>query len=417
MKLLFVHQNMPGQYREMIQWLVKDRSHQIAFLTQRKQPPKIDGVQTIVYKPHHIPAKDAYGLSKVWEAATGAGFGAAMAARHLEQTEGFKPDIVIGHVGWGELTFLKEVWPDVPIIGFFEYYYRMDGGIIGFDATEPVSDHTPFLMQARNAVPLANIEVVDLGQCPTLWQQDRFPDSFHDRMYVCHDGIRTDILRPDPKAGLSLGRLDHPLTAADEVVTYVARNLETTRGFHMMMRALPDILAARPKARVLILGGNDVSYGGKSPHPGGLRAQMEQEVGDRVDWSRVHFLGQIPYRDFQRLIQISRCHIYLTMPFVLSWSLMEAMSMQATIVASDVAPVREVITHGETGLLVDFHDPAALAAQVVDVLADRAAYAHLGPAARMHVMDQYDFQTKCLPVHIDKINGLVPQAKRMELPA
>lgn len=417
MKLLFVHQNMPGQYREMIQWLVKHQSHEIAFLTQRKNAPQFDGVRTIIYKPHHVPAKDAYGLSKVWEAATGAGFGAAMAARQLEKNEGFKPDIVIGHIGWGELTFFKEVWPDVPIIGFFEYFYRMTGGIVGFDPSEPVSDHAPFLMQARNAVPLANIEVTDLGQCPTLWQRDRFPQSFHDRMYVCHDGIRTDTLRPDPQAKLSLGRLKHPLTVEDEIVTYVARNLETTRGFHVFMRALPGMLQARPNARVLVLGGNDVSYGGKSPHPGGLRAQMEEEVGDQVDWSRVHFLGNIPYPDFQRLVQISSCHIYLTMPFVLSWSLMEAMSMQATIVASDVLPVREVITHGETGLLVDFHNSQALCDQVVDVLENREDYAHLGPAARRHIVETYDFETRCLPVHLSKINELVPVAKRTDIPA
>jgi glycosyltransferase involved in cell wall biosynthesis len=416
-KLLFVHQNMPGQYREMIAWLVKHQKHEIAFLTQRKPPPKIDGVRTVVYKPHHVPAKDSYGLSKVWEAATGAGFGAAMAARHLERDQGFKPDIVIGHVGWGELTFFKEVWPDVPIIGFFEYFYRMTGGIVGFDPSEPVTEHSPFLMQARNSVPLANIETVDLGQCPTIWQRDRFPESFHDRMYVCHDGIRTDLLRPDPQATVTLGRLDRPVTAEDEVVTYVSRNLETTRGFHVFMRALPGILDARPNARVLVVGGTEVSYGGENKHPGGLRGQMEAEVGDRLDWSRLHFLGRIPYDDFKRVIQISRCHIYMTMPFVLSWSLMEAMSMQATIVASDVEPVREVITHDKTGMLVDFHNPAALCDQVVDVLTSPRAYAHLGPAARRHVVSNYDFETQCLPVHMARINSLLPASRHMNLPA
>ena len=416
MKLLFVHQNMPGQYREFIQWLVQHQNHEIAFLTQRRNAPQIEGVRTVVYKPHHVPGETAYGLSKVWEEATGAGFGAAMAARALEREQGFKPDIVIGHVGWGELTFLKQIWADVPIIGFFEYYYNLEGGIVGFDPEQPVSDHAPFLLQARNAVPLANIQTVDLGQCPTFWQRDRFPASFHDKMYVCHDGIRTERLVANTEATLHLGRMDRPLTRDDEVITYVARNLETTRGFHVLMRALPEILAQRPKARILILGGNDVSYGGKSDHPGGLRAKMEAEVGAKVDWSRVHFLGQVPYPDFINLVQLSRCHIYLTMPFVLSWSLMEAMSMQATIVASDTAPVREVITHAETGRLVDFHDPSALAREVVDVLANPQDHSHLGAAARAHVIETYDFATRCLPEHMRRINGLVPAAKRMDLP-
>lgn len=407
---------MPGQYRELVQWLAASGTHHIHFLTQRKNSAAIRGVETHIYKPHRTPTKDSYGLSKVWEEATGAGFGAAMAAKELETARGFKPDIVIGHVGWGELTFFKQIWPDVPIIGFFEFYYNIAGGLVGFDTSDQVSEHTPFLMQARNAVPLANIETVDQGHCPTAWQRDQFPDSFRNRMYVCHDGIRTDKLLPNPKVTLGLGRLGRELTRKDEVVTYVARNLEKARGFHIFMRALPRILKDRPNARVLIIGGNDTSYGGKSKHPGGLRAEMEAEVGKNVDWDRVHFLGQVPYPDYQKIIQLSRCHIYLTMPFVLSWSLLESMSMGAVVVASDVAPVREAISDGETGLLVDFFDPDALAGRVVDVLSRPEDFAHLGRAARNHVAEKYDFLTKCLPEHIAQINALVPAAKRIEMP-
>ena len=416
MNFLFVHQNMPGQYRELVQWLATQQTHKIHFLTQRKNAPKIPGVKTQLYKPHRTPTPESYGLSRVWEEATGAGFGAAMAAKQIEIQEGFKPDIIIGHVGWGELTFFKQIWPEVPIIGFFEFYYNITGGTVGFDPADPPSQHAPFLMHARNAIPLANIETVDQGHCPTIWQRDRFPTSFHDRMYVCHDGIRTDRLLPNPKVKLGLGRVGRQMTRDDEIITYVARNLEKTRGYHILMRALPRILTERPNARVLIVGGNDTSYGGKSKHPGGLRAEMEAEVGKGVDWDRVHFLGQVPYPDYQKLVQISRCHIYLTMPFVLSWSLLESMSMGATIVASDVAPVREAITHGENGLLVDFFDHDALAAQVIDVVKRPKDFEHLGVAARKHVVEKYDFLTKCLPEHIAQINALVPSEKQIKIP-
>ncbi|MFK7942482.1 MAG: glycosyltransferase [Paracoccaceae bacterium] len=408
---------MPGQYREIIGWLGARPDCNIAFLTQRNPAPELTGVRTVVYKPHRVPGEQAYGLSKIWEAAAGAGFGAVNAARALERDHGFKPDIIVGHTGWGELTFFKQLWPNVPIIGYFEYYYRMQGGSIGFDPSEPVNDDTPFLLQARNSVPLANIEIVDLGQCPTVWQRDRFPTSFHDRMYTCHDGIRCDTLRPDPDVTLELGRLEKPLSREDEVVTYVARNLETMRGFHILMRALPQILRERPAARVVIVGGQEVSYGGKSNHPGGLRAKMEAEVGADLDWSRLHFLGRVPYEHFKSIVQISRCHLYLSMPFVLSWSLMEAMSMQATIVASDVASVREMITHGETGMLVDFHQPDALATQVIDVLKNPQEHTHLGPAARAFVKDRHDFFTQCLPEHMRRINALLPREKQVEIPA
>jgi glycosyltransferase involved in cell wall biosynthesis len=405
---------MPGQYRELIQWLSAQGGHQILFLTQRRDV-KLPGVQTVPYKPFRTPAKDAFGLSKDWEAAAGAGLGAAMAARDLEREHGFKPDIIIGHTGWGELLFMKDVWPDVPVIGFFEYYYRTSGGLVGFDPENPPNDQAGFFATARNAVPNAAIEAVDLGHVPTYWQRDRFPESFHDRMYVCHDGIRTDRLQPDAAASISLGRLKQPLAREDEVITYVARNMERARGFHIMMRALPQIQAQRPNARILMIGGNETSYGAESKHPGGLRGEMEAELGDRVDWSRVHFLGKVPYDDLCTIIRLSRCHIYLTMPFVLSWSLLESMALQATVVAADVAPVREAVTHGETGMLVDFFSPQALADQVSDVLANPAAYAHLGPAARAHVVERYDFLTRCLPEHIARINDLVPAAKRITL--
>ncbi|QUJ76079.1 glycosyltransferase family 4 protein [Sulfitobacter albidus] len=417
MNILFVHQNMPGQYRELVVWLAQQGGHRIYFLTQRQNPPKIKGVEARIYKPHHKPKSDAYGLSKVWEESTGAGFGAVQAAAKIEREENFTPDIIVGHVGWGELTFFKQLWADVPIVGFFEYYYRLHGGPVNFDAEEPVNAHTPFLLQARNATPAANLMTVDRGLSPTRWQRDCFPPEFHDKIYVCHDGIRTDKLVPDASASLSLGRLDRPITRDDEIVTYMARNLERMRGFHQFMRALPDIMDARPNARVLIIGGNETSYGAKNKSPGGLRGEMEAEVGDRVDWSRVHFLGQVPFDSYQKIIQISRCHIYLTMPFVLSWSLLETMSMQATIVASDVAPVREAVTHGETGLLVDYFDPKAIAAQVVEVLERPEDFAHLGVAARQHVIKEYDFLTKCLPEHIAEMNALLPADRQITPPA
>lgn len=415
MKLLFVHQNMPGQYRELVQWLAAQDGHEIVFLTQRVKHPQFSGVRTVVYATHHKAAADAYGLSKTWETAAGNGFGAVQALKKIVAA-GFIPDIVIGHVGWGEMTFFREVLPDTPMIGFFEYFYSVRGGPVGFDPEVEISDHAPYIMHGHNVVPLMNIEAVDLGHSPTQWQRDRFPASFHDRIYVCHDGIRTDKLRPNSNASVSLGRIGRPLTAKDEVVTYMARNLETTRGFHQFMRALPHIQKARPNARILVIGGNEVSYGGKSEHPRGLRGQMEAEVGHLLDWDRLHFLGQVPYGDYQQIVRISTCHVYLTMPFVLSWSLLESMSMGATIVASDVAPVREAMTHGKTGLLVDFFDPEALAAQVVDVLARPVDFEHLGAAARQHVIANYDFLTVCLPEHIRQINALVPDHVRMPVP-
>jgi len=416
MKILFVHQNMPGQYRELLDWLAAQGGHELVFLTQRKNAPKVKGVKIRLYEPHHKPRSQVYGLSKTWEQATGTGYGVALAAQALERDEGFVPDLILGHTGWGELLFLKQVWPDVPILGFFELFYRLKGGIIGFDPSLPVAEEKPFTLEARNVIPYTSLHNVDLGHCPTQWQTDTFPEIFHDKFYTCHDGIRTDLLHPNPNASVKLGRLEQPLTRQDEVFTFMARNLEYARGFHVFMKALPRILAARPNARVVVIGGDDVSYGRESEHPEGLRAELTEQLGDSVDWSRVHFIGQVPYASFCNIVQLSRCHIALTMPFVMSWSLLESMAMQATIITSDVAPVREAISHGETGLLVDFFDHEALADQVIDVLANPETYAHLGPAARAHVVEKYDFLSHCLPEHIRRMNSLVPADRQIAVP-
>lgn len=409
MNILFVHQNMPGQYREILAWLAAQNEHRIVFLTQREKVQPVAGVTIARYRPHHRAAKEGYALSRHFEDCMGAAFGALLACRTMRE-QGFRPDIVIGHVGWGELTFVKQVWPDVPILGYWEYYFLAQGGSVGFDPEFAPGDAIAQITHARNAINHLCLPDIDLGQCPTEWQMATYPEAFRAKSYICHDGVRTDLLGPDPAASVGLNRLGRPVTRSDELFTYMARNMEPTRGFHIFMRALPAILEARPQARALIIGGSEVSYSPDSGEQGGYRGEMERELGDRVDWSRVHFLGRVPYGDFRRVIQVSRCHIYLTVPFVLSWSLMEAMAIGATVVASDTAPVREVVAPGRTGLLVDFLKPEALAAQVIEVLERPEDFAGLGPAARAHVVEAYDFRNRTLAVHLEKINSLVPRA-------
>jgi glycosyltransferase involved in cell wall biosynthesis len=415
MKLLFIHQNVPGQYRELVQWLAAQGGHEIVFLTQRRDPPPLPGVRVVQYKTHHKAPKEAYALTRYLEDCHGAGYAVAQVCKRLE-ADGFRPDIVLGHVGWGELTFLKQVWPDVPLIGYFEYFYLSQGGVVGFDPEFPPNDGVEFIMHARNALNYMNIGTCDLGQTPTKWQHQTYPADMGAKIYTCHDGIRTEKLSANPDVKLSLGRVDPDLTREDEIFTYTSRNMEPTRGFHKFARALPHILEARPNARVLIVGGNGTSYGRESTAVGGYRGEMEAEIGDRVDWDRVHFLGRLPYEEYVKVTQIGRCAIHLSYPFVLSWSLLESMAMEATMIASDTAPIREVIEHGKNGLLVDFHDHEALAAQVIEVLEKPEKFAHIGKAARAHIVKNYDFETVCLRQHIEKINSLVPKSKRMKLP-
>jgi glycosyltransferase involved in cell wall biosynthesis len=247
-----------------------------------------------------------------------------------------------------------------------------------------------------------------MGISPTGFQADTFPAAFRDRISVIHDGIDTDHVRPDAGARFTLpdGRV---LTRDDEVVTFVNRNLEPYRGYHVFMRALPRLLRERPNAQVLIVGGDEVSYGSKPPKGQTWKQIFIDEVRGQIaddDWARVHFLGRVPYTVFVPLLQVSRVHVYLTYPFVLSWSLFEAMSAGAAIVASNTAPVREAIAEGKTGLLVDFFDRDALVGQVCRLMEDSRLRDRLGQAARAHVRAQYDLRRICLPQQLDWIARL-----------
>ncbi len=255
-------------------------------------------------------------------------------------------------------------------------------------------------------------EIADAGISPTAWQAGTYPQPFRNKISVIHDGIDTGIVVPDSSARMRLNSAggEVSITGNDEVITFVNRNLEPYRGYHIFMRVLPELLRRRPKARVMIVGGSNVSYGAKPPDGKTWKQIFSDEVRGRIsdaDWSRVHFLGNIRYEYFLTLLQLSTVHVYLTYPFVLSWSLLEAMSAGCAIVGSDTAPVREVVQNGETGILVDFFDRSALVEGVCTLLDDPKRREILGKAARAFAIERYDLHTVCLPRQIEWIGELV----------
>jgi glycosyltransferase involved in cell wall biosynthesis len=317
---------------------------------------------------------------------------------------GFIPDVMLGHNGWGELWYLKEVFPDTPLIGYFEFFYRLHGADVGFEPGPPLIFDVGPRIRTKNLGNLLALDAVDYGQCPTKWQKSRYPKEYQSKLHIVHEGIDTQIVLPDKTARFAIPNTDIELTADDEVVTYVARNLEPYRGFPSFMRSLPAVLAQRPKAHVLVVGGDETSYGPKPTNGKTFRAQMLEELGETIDLKRVHFLGKVPYSSFVRILQVSTVHVYLTYPFVLSWSMLEAMSAGCVIVGSRTQPVEEVIRDGENGLLVDIFSPEEIACRVVAVLADRDAYAALGQNARKTIVENYDLRTICLPAQLRLLN-------------
>jgi glycosyltransferase involved in cell wall biosynthesis len=409
MKLLFIHQNYPAQFKQLAPALAS-AGHEVVALTLKQHPsPMLDGVRLVVYRISRGSTSGVHPWIGDLESKAIRGEAAYRAMLALRE-QGFVPDAVIAHPGWGESLFVKQVWPRTRLGIYCEYFYKPDGADVGFDPEFGNRETgNACRVQLKNVNNLLHFEIADAGLSPTHFQADSFPYPFRQQISVTHDGIDTGRVAPDPNVRLRLGdRL--VLSRDDEVLTFVNRNLEPYRGYHVFMRALPEVLRARPRARVLIVGGDSVSYGARAPEGSTWKQIFIDEVRPRIpdaDWARVHFLGHLSYEHFVSLLQLSTVHVYLTYPFVLSWSLLEAMSAGCSIVASDTSPVREAITHDLTGRLVPFLDPDALASAIVDLLGDATARARLGTNARALARDRYDLQRVCLPAQLDWLARLV----------
>ena len=405
MKFLFAHQNFPGQYLHIVRYL-HAHGHDVRFITQRRDR-EVPGVPTLEYLPLPVGTGVHPYLIDL-EANMMNGLAVARLCEGLKR-DGFTPDIVIGHTGWGELLFVKDVWPDVPFLGYFEFFYRLSGSDLNFDPEFPAVAEDALRIRMRNATNLLSLNAADWGHTPTKWQRDQYPEEFRQRISVIHEGVDTTHVRPDATAQLWL-RGGLVLSRQYQVVTYSARNLEPYRGFHVFMRALPELLRRCPEAHVVIIGGDAISYG-RPPPQGCWREYMLAELGGDLDLSRVHFVGWLPYEQYLAVLRISSAHVYLTYPFVLSWGLIEAMAAGCLVVASKTPPVEEVIDGRENGYLVDFFDRDALVDRLCAVLGDQRGTEPMRQTARRCAIEQFDLNTVTLREHfalIHRLSGIDP---------
>jgi glycosyltransferase involved in cell wall biosynthesis len=412
MRILFVHQNFPGQFKHLAPVLASDPNNEIvAFTMQKNSPATWQGVRLISYQAARGTTPTVHPWVSDLETKTIRGEAAFRAAEALSQS-GFSPDLIIAHPGWGESLFLKDVWPNSKLAIYSEFFYRAVGADVGFDMEFANTDSSDKCrLRLKNTNNLLHFETADAGISPTYWQASTFPEPFRSKITVIHDGIDTDAIVPSANANLTLNTKQGSLTLTrnDEIITFVSRNLEPYRGYHIFMRALPELMRRRPNARILIVGDDGVSYGAKPAHGKKWKDIFLSEVREQLDMTRVHFLGHIPYEYFIPLLQLSRVHIYLTYPFVLSWSLLEAMSVGCSIVASDTTPLHEAIIDNETGRLVNFFDKTALTNAVCELLDNPQERARLSANARSFARAHYDLKTICLPKQLDWVRGLVEQ--------
>lgn len=387
MKILLIHQNFPGQFRRVASVWSKQPGWEVLGLG-RETAPGLPDVRWLQYKLHRDVHKHQHHYMRQMEAAVLHGQAVARALQKLK-SQGYVPDVIFAHPGWGETLYVRDIYPSAKLIHFCEWFYGSHGSDVGFDPEFPIDFDGQARLRTWNALHLLNLESCDVGVSPTVWQRSRHPEAYQPKIQLVHEGIDTDLLGPDPQAQLKLP--DGTVVKAGEpVITFVSRNLEPYRGFHSFMRALALVQQQHATCHTIIVGGDDVSYGQKPNGAANWREKMLAEVS--LDPKRTHFLGKVPYNVYRKVLQVSAAHVYLTYPFVLSWSMLEAMASGCLLIGSKTRPVEEVINHGENGLLVDFFDATAMAKQMVEVIQSPPhRFAHLRLRAQEDVTKRYSF--------------------------
>ena len=409
MKILFIHQNFPGQFK-FIAPALASRGHEVkALCITTKLELNWQGVEIRKYKVvGDLTAGQNPFLSEI-ETKLIRASSCFMECMTLKEA-GFKPDVIVAHPGWGESLRVKNCWPHSKLINYCEYFYKNKNADVNFDPEfSNGSLDDAFRVEFKNVNNLLNMEVSDFGISPTEWQKSLYPKWYQEKIKVIHDGIDTEICKPNNNAYLKLKKNNKEikLTKKNKVITFINRNLEPYRGYHIFMRSLAKILSTESDLVVLIIGGDGVSYGFEPEEKKyGAKTWKDifvNEVKNQISeeqWSRVYFLGNVEYKHYLSILQISTVHVYLTYPFVLSWSLLEAMSVGCAVVASDTAPVKEVIRNNENGLLVDFFQPIEISEAVLTLLNDDSTRQRLSNEARETIRSKYDLNTVCLKEQI-----------------
>ena len=396
MKILFIHPNIPGQYKHLVQRYAADPKNQVVFICKPKKDSDIKGVHKVEYVNRREPVHSTHRYLIGTERAVLQGQEVWRVCKKLKTEEGFTPDVICVHPGWGDALFIKDIYPEVPLLSYFEFHYHYHGADVNFDPELPITEDDAARIRVKNTVNLLNLDAADWGITPTHWQKSLHPAVYHPKISVLHEGIDTAAVAPNPKASLRLNEGGKEFKLGDPVITYVSRNFEHYRGFHQFMRAVKIIQEQRKDVHILAIGADDVSYGRKPVDGKTYRQAMLEDI--KPDMSRLHFIGQVDYDVFLRVLQISSAHIYLTVPFVLSWSMLEAMSTGCVVIGSNTQPVREVIEDGRNGVLVDFFSPEQIAKATLDALERPQHYQPMRQAARQTIIDRFDLQ-KLLPLH------------------
>ena len=398
MNILFLHRNFPAQFRHLAPALASNPNNKVVFITNNDNT-HLKNILKVQYKLKREVPEDCHRYLRFYEECVNHGQSCAEAAIHLK-SQGFIPDIIFGHT-WGQTMFMKDVFPDVPLLCYFEWFYNKENGDVGFDGKKlDIDDYAK--LRAKNAHLLIDLFSCDAGLCPTKFQLKQFPKEFHHKIKVMHDGINTDFCKPDENAQFLIKDKNITLTRNDEVVTYATRGMEAYRGFPEFMKAAEKLLKKRPNLQIIIGGEDRVCYGPQLANTTYKKLMLEQLD---LDLNRVHFVGSLPFNEYVNLLQITSAHVYLTYPFVASWSLLDAMSCACPIVASSTEPVKEFIEDGKQGLLFEFYDIDEQVAKIEYAIDNKAAMQPIRENARQTIVENYNLND-LLPKHIEYVKSV-----------
>jgi glycosyltransferase involved in cell wall biosynthesis len=389
MHVVFIHQNFPAQFGHVAEYLVKNHGYRCTFVSER--PAGVaGGVERIQYQNRGGATAQTHYCSRTFENAV---WHSHAIYEALRARPDIRPDLIVAHAGFSNAVFLRELY-DCPIVNYFEYFYHTKNSDMDFRPDFPSSEINRLRARARNAGLLLDLENCDAGYSPTHWQHSRLPAFFRDKVRVIFDGIDTQLWRPRPGTPRRVGNEIVP--DGVRIVTYVARGMESMRGFDIFMKTARQLSLERPDVVFTVVGEDRVCYGGDHEFTGGKTFKEWVLSQDVYDLSRFRFLGLMPPGQLAELLAVTDLHIYLTVPFVLSWSMMNALACGATVLASDTASVREMIRHGKNGLLVDFFDVEGFARLASEVLDHPRDFQPLGQAGVEMIRDGYSLEV-CLP--------------------
>jgi glycosyltransferase involved in cell wall biosynthesis len=396
--VLFAHPNFPAQFRALATSLGATGSHDVRFLTKTPRPEwEIPGVSKLIYQPADVPAgTGVHPYLASTQQAVQAGQAAFERCLQLRR-EGYQPDLIVGHSGWGQTMFLRDLFPEARMIGFFEWYFEPRGYAFRSTVHDPdvgadLSFHDALRARVANTPILQDLVAVDAGVCPTQWQRNQFPAEFIPKLRVIHEGIDTEFFQPAGDPALpALLRSELGLPPDCRLLTYTSRALEPMRGFPSFLRAAALALRQRADLQVVIVADDSrVCYGATRPDGLSYREHMQRELAHEADWQRIHFLPPRNYANYLRLLQASDCHVYLTKPYVLSWSFLEVLACATPMVASATPPVQEVVGMDDTFCSqVDFWDPRAIAEAALAILEAPEPARLRAARARAHVCEHY----------------------------